>query len=356
MAQVNMNKKTVFFVAGGTLGSVRQLLVLKPLLEKTLGSFEAVWIGTKNGPERQLVSEAEYIYKTLPITKWRRYFSLSNFLDVFKFIHSIKLSFWRLVKYRPSLVVASGSFLQVPVIWWKWLFKFKVIVYQLDSKPLLANKLVLGLADLVLTTIDSADPKRLMVGSVMAEQFFKAKQKSKADLRQEFGLISDKPLLVVTGGGTGSVALNNWVEQNFVQLMESFEVIHLCGRGKSIAKQYPWYHQFELLTDKMADGLAAADIVITRAGWQTLAELAYLSKPVIAVPIPNSSQIDNANYLSRRGGAIVVEQSNLHKLLSVVDDLIDNRAEAEQMGKILSGLLPEFQEEKFLTELRKIIK
>ncbi|MCX6785023.1 MAG: glycosyltransferase [Candidatus Komeilibacteria bacterium] len=351
-----MNKKTIFFVAGGTLGSVRPLLALKPIIEKELGLIETIWIGTKHGPEKELVTAPEYIYKTLPITKWRRYFSLANIIDVFKFIYSVKLSFWRLLKYRPSLVVASGSFLQVPIIWWKKVFGFKVIIYQLDSKPLLANRLVLGLADLVLTTIPSADPKRVMVGSMVADQFFKAKQKIKADLRQEFGLISDKPLLVVTGGGTGSVALNNWVEQNFGQLMEKFEVIHLTGRGKNIQKQYPWYHQFELLTGKMADCLAAADLVITRAGWQTLAELAFLEKTIIIVPLPNSPQLANANYITQHEGALVLDQSQLASLLTQTISLINDLGRGKQLAGNLYQSLPSFQADKFLTEFRKIIK
>lgn len=350
-----MPKKTIFFVAGGTLGSVRPLLTLKPIMEKALGSFEAIWIGTKNGPEKEMVSESEYIYKTLPITKWRRYFSISNFIDIFKFIHSFKLSFWRLLKYKPSLVVASGSFLQVPVIWWKKLFGFKVMIYQLDSKPLLANRLVMDLADLVFTTIPSDNPKFITVGSVIPEQTHEAAKKSRTDLRREFGLLSNRPLLVVTGGGTGSVALNIWVEENFNELMEKFEVIHLTGRGKATDKFHASYHQFELLTDLMADCLAAADLVVTRAGWQTLAELAFLKKSIVIVPIPNSPQVANAEYLSKQNGAVVIQQNELNTLLPVVEDLVNNAEQTELMGKTLSGLLPEFQEEKFLEEFKKII-
>jgi UDP-N-acetylglucosamine--N-acetylmuramyl-(pentapeptide) pyrophosphoryl-undecaprenol N-acetylglucosamine transferase len=350
-----MAKKNIFFVAGGTLGSVRPLLALKPIIEKVLGSFEAVWIGTKNGPEKELVPANEYIYKTLPITKWRRYFSIFNFIDIFKFIYSFKLSFWRLLKYRPSLVIASGSFLQVPIIWWKKFFGFKVIIYQLDSKPLLANRLVMGLADLIFTTIPYNNPKFITVGSVIPEQTHEASKKSKIDLRREFNLLGTLPLLVITGGGTGSVALNNWVEENFNQLMEKFEVIHLTGRGKATAKFHASYHQFELLTTNMADCLAAADIVITRAGWQTLAELAFLKKPIVIVPIPNSPQVANAEYLSKQNGAIVAQQNELNTLLSVVEGLVNNIEQVELMGKILSSLLPPFQEEKFLQEFKKII-
>jgi UDP-N-acetylglucosamine--N-acetylmuramyl-(pentapeptide) pyrophosphoryl-undecaprenol N-acetylglucosamine transferase len=134
----------------------------------------------------------------------------------------------------------------------------------------------------------------------------------------------DRITILVIGGGTGAQRLNENVAEALPELTKKYQVLHLTGHGKSIpspglrppsplgrGEGEGYYCAFEFVTHEMGDLLAAADLVITRAGMGVLSELAALRKPMVIVPIPGSHQEENARYFEKKGAAVVLDQQGL---------------------------------------------
>lgn len=136
----------ILFVAGGTLGPVVPLLAIAQELRTQDANVRLAWIGTRQGPEGQMVAEHRIVYKGIYAGKFRRYFSIKNLSDpILVFIGFLQAQGY-LRKFRPHAVVHSGSFVGVPVVWAAWFLRIPVVVLQLDIKPSLANTLVVSFA------------------------------------------------------------------------------------------------------------------------------------------------------------------------------------------------------------------
>jgi len=139
------------------------------------------------------------------------------------------------------------------------------------------------------------------------------------------------PVLLVTGGSQGANAINTCVRAALPGLLQAFKVIHLCGKGNLSGIQKPGYVEFEYLNEAMADALAAADIVVSRAGANTIFELAALGKPNLLIPLPATSsrgdQIQNAASFAKQGFSMVLPENEMtpERLLQDVTSLYENR-------------------------------
>jgi UDP-N-acetylglucosamine--N-acetylmuramyl-(pentapeptide) pyrophosphoryl-undecaprenol N-acetylglucosamine transferase len=161
---------------------------------------------------------------------------------------------------------------------------------------------------------------------------------------RRFNLEPELPTLLVTGGGTGALGLNQRVAAAVPALTEFCQVIHLTGRGRAVppAAPSPRYHPFEFLVEEMRDALAVADLVVSRAGLGTLSELAALGKPAVLVPLPESHQQANARVAAAAGAARVIDESSLTpaRLSQLVRDLLDDGAARAALGQAARRLLP----------------
>jgi UDP-N-acetylglucosamine--N-acetylmuramyl-(pentapeptide) pyrophosphoryl-undecaprenol N-acetylglucosamine transferase len=148
----------------------------------------------------------------------------------------------------------------------------------------------------------------------------------------------------VTGGGTGALGLNERVAAAAPALVQFCQVIHLTGRGRAVlpAQPSPRYHAYEFLVDEMKHALAAADLVVSRAGLGTLSELAALGKPMVLVPMPDSHQTANAAAAARAGAARVVAQADLTpaRLVELTRALLADAEERAALAAAARRLLP----------------
>jgi UDP-N-acetylglucosamine--N-acetylmuramyl-(pentapeptide) pyrophosphoryl-undecaprenol N-acetylglucosamine transferase len=162
--------------------------------------------------------------------------------------------------------------------------------------------------------------------------------------RAALDLDADAPLVLVTGGGTGALGLNRVVASAAPRLVERVQVVHLTGRGRGVQSETSSrrYRQIEFLVDEMPHLLAAATIVVSRAGLGTLTELAALAKPSLIVPMPGSHQWANAHAFQRLGAIEVADQDALTPdgLVDRVFGLLDDPARREQLGHALAGSMP----------------
>jgi UDP-N-acetylglucosamine--N-acetylmuramyl-(pentapeptide) pyrophosphoryl-undecaprenol N-acetylglucosamine transferase len=220
------------------------------------------------------------------------------------------------------------------------------LIHQQDAVPGLANKLLVPFAQKITVALPDTvrsfpagrtqlrgNPVRPRVLTGNAGEGF-----------HRFGLDPDVPLLLVTGGGTGALGLNRIVAEAAPKLTDICQMIHLTGRGRGVptADLGPRYQQHELIVSEMPHVLAAASLVVSRAGMGTLTELSALRKPTIIVPMPGSHQEENAQIYSRHGAALVLDQAELTPdlLVQTVGDLLADAARRETLGRAIHGLMP----------------
>ncbi|MBU4014724.1 glycosyltransferase, partial [Patescibacteria group bacterium] len=152
------NIKKILLTGGGTGGSVAPLLAISDVgcRMSDVGKFKFTWIGTRNGVEKQMVQKENIKFISIASGKFRRYFSIKNFIDLFKIIFAFFQSLAILIKEKPALVMSAGSFVSVPVVWAAWLLRVPVLIHQQDVRHGLANKLMAPFANVITVTFEKS--------------------------------------------------------------------------------------------------------------------------------------------------------------------------------------------------------
>ncbi len=351
------NKQTkIFLSGGGTGGPVSPLLVLAEELWTDDINLEIVFVGTYYGPERKMIADFSVPKKIkfLPIIsgKWRRYFSVYNFLDMFKIIAAFFQSWFILCLEKPSLVVSAGGFVSVPLVWAAYLKKIPILIHQQDIRPGLANRLMSKMARVISVTFEKSlldyGPKAVLIGNPVKNIKINNNPETLEKLRKKYNLISERPLLIVSGGMTGASAINNLVFEAREDLVSDIQIIHLWGAGKlpksilDSQKPQVYYQAFEFLNNnELLSLFSMADLVISRGGLGALSELSVLGKELIIIPIPDSQQEDNAEIFKQAEAALVLNQKELTPkiLVSEIKKLLADKDRGERMKNNIKKII-----------------
>lgn len=308
----NKNKKKIVLSGGGTGGSVTPLIFVYQELKN---DFDFLFVGTYQGIEKEMISKEGINYKAIISGKWRRYFSFSNFIDLFKIFLAFWQSLFLLIKERPSLVFSAGGFVAVPLSYAAWFLRIPVLIHQQDVLPGLANKLISPLAQKITVTFSKSLKIYKNKSEVIGNIGFKNKcVLSKENILQKYNLINQKTLLVL-GGGTGSLFINNLINNSLPLLPLDINIIHVFGKQERdiIEKSdYKNYRKFSFIAhQELMEIMNVCDLVVTRAGLSTLTEISFLSKPSIIIPMPDSHQEENAKEFEIAKGAIVLNEKKI---------------------------------------------
>lgn len=295
------------------MGSVTPLLAVSEALHERDHGTEFLWIGTKDGPEREPVERHMIGFRAITSGRLRRFFTLSNLLTPFLVLKGMFEAISILREWRPDAVVSAGGFVAVPVVWAAWLLRVPVHIHQMDWRPGLANKLSAPFARSISVVFEKSKkdfPRKnvTVTGNPVRHEILSG---DAAAARERFGLEIGTPTVLVLGGGTGAMNLNRLVAEAASEICRRAQLLHLTGKDKHI--ELPAilgrYKQVDFLGDDMGHAFAAADLVVTRAGMGTLTELAALGKPAVIVPIPGSHQEENARFFADGGAAVYFEES-----------------------------------------------
>jgi UDP-N-acetylglucosamine--N-acetylmuramyl-(pentapeptide) pyrophosphoryl-undecaprenol N-acetylglucosamine transferase len=294
------------------------------------GSFERDAMGGEKIPMSRVVSG-----------KIRRYFSLLNLIDPFKVPIGFLQAAFRLFVFMPDAVFAKGGSVSVPVCLAAWIFRIPIVLHDSDAVAGRANRFLSRFATRVAVAYPSASEffpsgKVAVTGNPIRPEILSG-DASRAD--SYFGFSSERPLILVLGGSLGARSLNAAVTRILPDIIRGAQVLHQTGeknyreavslageqgiktgRGGYVAAPF-------LSAEELADAFARADLVISRAGAGTVAELAATGKASILVPLPtaaNDEQRMNAYEVARVGGVAVLEESNLgeHILSEKVEALL----------------------------------
>ena len=349
--------KRIILTGGGTAGHVTPNLALLPELQRR--GYTVQYIGSNTGIEKDLITQAGVPYHEISSGKLRRYFSLQNFTDPFRVLAGFAQAKSILKKEKPDAIFSKGGFVAVPVVLAAKALHIPTIIHESDMTPGLANKLCIPSARKVCCNFPETlnylpAEKAVLTGSPIRRELMSGDALAGLNFT---GLSSGKPVMLIIGGSMGSVKVNTAVRSILPRLLETFQIIHLCGKGnldESIS--LPGYVQYEYIGAELKDLFALADIVVSRAGANAICELLALHKPTLLIPLSAAAsrgdQILNANSFAKQGFSSVLEEEALtdetlyEHILEVYEHRREYIAAMEQSKQsdavdIICGLLDE---------------
>lgn len=333
--------KRIILTGGGTAGHVTPNIALLPHL-KELG-YDIHYIGSYKGIEKELIEQFQIPYHGISSGKLRRYFSTQNFTDPFRVIKGFSEANKLIKSLKPDVIFSKGGFVTVPVVMAGKRRKTPTIIHESDMTPGLANKLSIPSATKICCNFPETlkylpAEKAVLTGSPIRQELLQGNKIAALDF---CGLSPDKPVILIIGGSLGSAVINNAIRLILPDLLQKYQVIHLCGKGKvdESLQSLKGYVQFEYVQGELKDLFALTDIVISRAGANAICELLALRKPNLLIPLSaNASrgdQILNARSFERQGFSVVIEEEELSKedLLTTIHNLYENREDYIQVMK-----------------------
>lgn len=355
----------ILFSGGGTLGPVTPLIAMHETISFAYPEASFVWVGTGDGPERRLVDQAGIPFFEIASGKFRRYISFWNIFDFIRLCRGFIAALFLLTRERPNLCISAGGFVSVPVHWAAWMLGIPTWIHQQDVHVGLANRLMAPIANSITTALEASvsyfsKKKTTWIGNPVRKEIFLG---DAALGRKMFGLTKDVPVILVTGGGTGSHRVNEMIVETMEKISDTAQVIHLTGleRSQELAeraeKHFSNYHVYRFFTTEMKDAYAVADIVISRGGFGTIAELAALGKAAILIPKPGHQE-ENVQFLEQAGAAVFVNEtlSDGFLLAREIADLLDHPEKRKGLGEKLKEVLPVAGDERILEIVKKLVK
>jgi undecaprenyldiphospho-muramoylpentapeptide beta-N-acetylglucosaminyltransferase len=345
---------TVAFAGGGTGGHIYPgLAVADELRMKAVSEGKKIricWIGCDTGMDRNIVEKnvdaagiksADEFYG-IPAGKLRRYMSARNFIDIFRIVGGFFVSFAVLAKIKPAVLFSKGGFVSVPPCKAAKLLGIPVYTHECDFTPGLATRLNSPSAEHILLTYRETEQyikasfrkKSIVTGNPVRPVFYSAS--AERGLRFLGLERKSKPVLLVLGGSSGARQINELVGETLDWLCSRYFVVHQTGAqntGSAHAERAD-YRPYQFIYDEMPDVIAAADVVLSRAGANSLWECAVLGKPLVLVPLCGSGtrgdQEDNAKYFEDHGAAVVLSRNDAvpAKLEAALEKLLSEEARA----------------------------
>lgn len=334
--------KKIVLTGGGTAGHVTPNIALLPSLRRA--GYEISYVGSHDGIEKKLMADFDIPYTGISTGKLRRYLDIKNLTDPFRVLKGFSEARHYLKEYQPDVVFSKGGFVSVPVVRAAASLKIPCIIHESDMTPGLANKLCFSAAAKICCNFPETvkmlpEGKAVLTGSPIRVELTQGNKIAGLDM---CGFTANKPVIMVIGGSLGAANVNKAVRDALPQLLEDFQIVHICGKDKidNLLLTTPGYRQFEYVKAELKDLFAMADIVISRAGANAICELLALRKPNILIPLPAASsrgdQLLNAQSFEVQGFSIVISEDDLttELLVNRVQELFCNRQSYhEAMGQ-----------------------
>ena len=330
--------KTIVMTGGGTAGHVTPNLALVPLLKEH--GYDVAYIGSYNGIEKKLVEDAGITYYGISSGKLRRYFDWKNFTDPFRVIKGFSEANQLLKHLKPDVVFSKGGFVSVPVVMAAGRQHIPAIIHESDMTPGLANKLAIPFASKVCCNFPETleylpEGKAVHTGSPIRKELFSGNRESGLSFT---GFSADKPVILIMGGSIGSKFIHNAVWESLDTLLEKFQIVHLVGKGNinNDLVGRTGYQQYEFISEQLNDIFAMTDLMISRAGANSISEILALKIPNILIPLSAAAsrgdQILNAESYKKQGFSTVLQEEELtgELLVSSVEDVYSRREEIKE--------------------------
>ncbi|MFW5688108.1 MAG: undecaprenyldiphospho-muramoylpentapeptide beta-N-acetylglucosaminyltransferase [Spirochaetota bacterium] len=305
----------VLFTGGGTGGHVYPGLAVVDDVRRLVDA-EVAWIGDSRGVERAIVEAHDVRFLGIPTGKLRRYLSLRNVTDVFRVIAGVLKSLIVVARERPVVLFSKGGFVSVPPVFAARLLGVPVISHESDADPGLATRINARSSREILVAYDATrrhfggDDRVTVTGNPLRGEIFRGVPERGLDFAG-FDRTDDRPVVLFLGGSLGARQINELARELRPRLAAGWRIIHQTGSawesGQADALSAGSYFAAPFFGAELPDLLAAADVLVCRAGASTLWEAAALEKPMLLVPLGAGSrgdQVRNAAIFEGAGGAM----------------------------------------------------
>lgn len=323
------------------------------------GKTEIIFIAAGDRQIMDIFKKNNFSCKLIQGGKLRRYFDWKNFSDIFRIIIGFFQSLWFLAKIKPDVIFSKGGYASFPPAAAGRILGIPVIIHESDLIPGIANRLSAFFASRIALGFHGSakyfSPKKaVFTGNPIREELL---QGSKEQAKKEFSLKGNLPIILVTGGSQGAKRLNEIILEILPEILDYSEVIHLAGANnyketkssaeKKNLKNFENYHLYPFLNEQMKEAYAAADLIISRSGANSINEILSLGKAGILVPLStaaNNHQVKNACHFSDLGAVMIIDEIDFDKkfLLEKIKLLLENPEERKKMeAKALSLANPD---------------
>jgi len=340
----------IVLTGGVTGGHITPLIAVAKKLKEKDPEAEFIFIGPRSKLEEDFMGEAGIPIKKILTGKMRRYFSWLNFVDVFKIPIGIIQALCLLLWHMPDAVFSKGGAASLPVVVAAWVYRIPVMIHESDANPGLANSMLGKFSTRVAVSYPEAESYFPAAQVVLTGAPLRAdiNQGDAAKARQMFSLTESRKTIFVFGGSQGAKAINEKILEILPDLLHKYQVIHQTGEKNyeavvrrageaGIKAGREGYHPVAFIGPEIKDIFAVSDLVISRAGNNSISEIAANGKPSILIPIEHSAnghQRINAFAVAKFGGCVVLEESNLgaHMLMGQIDEIMNDEALREKLS------------------------
>lgn len=306
----------ILFTGGGTAGHVTPNIALIEETQKR--GWLCAYVGSPKGIEHEMIAALDIPFHGIASGKLRRYFSWQNFIDPLFVVLGFLQSVFICLRQKPDVVFSKGGFVSVPVVAAAWLLRIPVISHESDVSPGLANRLAYPFCRTICITFEETarflpEGKVFVAGTPVRKSLLDGDAKRGLDY---LGFDGEKDVLLVFGGSLGAGVINQQVRAVLARLLETFDIVHVVGAGNVEPElSQRGYVQREFIRSEFGDVLAAAALVVSRAGANSLYELFVTRTPHLLIPLTlaasRGDQIDNASTFASKGFSHVIPEESL---------------------------------------------
>lgn len=347
---------------------------IKKIAEETkIKHLDFMLISSESHFLEEMLEETGIPYRTIKTAKQRKGFSMESILDIFRivagFFQSIKLVF----NYMPDVIFSKGGYVSLPVVIAGWIFRIPIIIHESDAVANPVDKFMFRLAKKVAVSFSQSkeiynSPKVFFSGNPVRDFISHG---NKEEAVKNFVLKGDSPVILILGGSEGAEEINELVVEILPQLLKKYQIIHQCGIGNyekvktKIEKMNIYnlenYHIFAFFKKRIANAYAASNIIVSRAGANTVSEIMTVGKPSILIPLASAvsdKQNRNAFYYSESGAAILLGEKNLkpHLLLNVINEIFEDHSKIMEMERAARLMKQPLAAQKIVEEIVKVAK
>jgi UDP-N-acetylglucosamine--N-acetylmuramyl-(pentapeptide) pyrophosphoryl-undecaprenol N-acetylglucosamine transferase len=325
--------------------------IKKIMEEKSVSEpLEFLLISSESHFLQEMFEEIGIPYKVIKAPRRRQHFSLQKIVDIFRAIIGFFQSMVYVFDYMPDAVFSKGGYVSLPVIFWSWVFRIPVIIHESDAIASPLDKFMFCFAKKVAVSFENTknvyDSPKIFFSGNPVRKFITEGDKKKG--MEDFALNDEKPVVFVMGGSEGADVINSLILEILPELLAKYQIIHQCGIGnydsvrstveKMNISNMNDYHLFPFFKKRIADAYAVCDLIISRAGANTVSEIMAVGKPSILIPLSTAvsdRQTKNAFYYSDAGAAVLVGEKNLkpHLLLDIVNGIFQNSLKIIEMQR-----------------------
>ncbi|ADY13103.1 UDP-N-acetylglucosamine--N-acetylmuramyl-(pentapeptide) pyrophosphoryl-undecaprenol N-acetylglucosamine transferase [Sphaerochaeta globosa] len=331
----------VCYTGGGTLGHIYPALAVHEELVQHAG-YRAFWIGRDENSEREVVQKQGIPFFAIRSGKLRRYRSIQNLLDIGNVLSGFWQAFFILKRNRADVLFSKGGFVSVPPVLAAFFLGIPVVSHESDASAGLATRINAHFSRYVCVPFAQGfesikASKRVVTGNPIRSGLVEKADTPYDETELPF-IGRDDKLLLVLGGSSGSQQINALVRTHLEALTQMAYVYHQCGSKDVQNLRFERYTEVAFITDLLPSLLKRADLVVSRAGANTIAELALFGCPSLLIPLgreySRGDQIDNALHLASLDAArTLVSETDLNRFVDEVKDLLDNRQKRTMLSE-----------------------